>query len=395
MKKVLESEFQKEYKKLPQKSFFAPGRLNMIGEHIDYNGGLVMPCAITMGTYLLLAPNSDHLFRINSANFEESVEIPLASSYIKSGESWYNYPLGVIHFMMQDKCNLDGLDLLYYGNIPIGSGLSSSASIELVTAFALNDFFSLGYSLLELVLLSQRVENKFIGVSSGIMDQFAVAFGQKDKALLLNCNNLEYAVIDSHLDPYLLAIINTNKPRKLSASKYNERVGECALALKALQEELDLTYLCDIDSVAFQQYQYLITSETVRRRAQHVIEESERVKKAATALAGRDLTGFGKLMYESHDSLKMLYEVSGNELDAIVDYALTDKNVIGARMTGAGFGGCAIALVAKEGFQRFSAGLTVYYAAKIGYSPTIYSSEIGRGVCTWLSALPEIDHPDD
>jgi galactokinase len=270
--------------------------------------------------------------------------------------------------------------MLYYGDIPISSGLSSSASIEVVTAFMLNDLFNSEYTKLQLVQLGKQVENVFIGVNCGIMDQFAVAFGEKDKALMLNCDTLEYQAVNTNLGDYVLAIINTNKPRKLAESKYNERVQECQTALKALQQELDIQHLCDIDSNTFMQYQHLIKDSIVLKRAKHVIEENDRVKLAAKALAVGDLSAFGQLMYASHDSLKNLYEVTGKELDAIVEYSQTNPNVAGARMTGAGFGGCAIALVKENAFDTYSKEVAEYYTKKIGYAPSVYSSLIGDGV---------------
>jgi len=212
------------------------------------------------------------------------------------------------------------------------------------------------------------------------MDQFAVAFGEKDKALMLNCDSLEYKAVESNLSEYVLAIINTNKPRKLAESKYNERVEECQAALKALQQELDIQNLCDIDSAEFEKHKHLISDGIVLKRATHVVEENERVKLAAAALATGDLGEFGQLMYDSHNSLKNLYEVSGKELDAIVDYSKDNLDVAGARMTGAGFGGCAIALVKESGLDKFSKEVSEYYTTKIGYAPSVYSSLIGDGV---------------
>jgi galactokinase len=207
-----------------------------------------------------------------------------------------------------------------------------------------------------------------------------VAFGEKDKALLLNCDTLDYEPVNSNLNDYVLAIINTNKPRKLSESKYNERVQECETALTALKQELDINYLCDIDADTYKKYRHLIQDEIVAKRAQHVIEENDRVKLAAKALSNNDLAAFGQLMYASHASLRDLYEVSGKELDAVVEYSLTDPNVAGARMTGAGFGGCAIALVKGSQFNGFAEGMVNYYTQKIGYAPSVYSSLIGNGV---------------
>ena len=380
MKQKLKDEFKKIYNKEATSAYFSPGRVNLIGEHIDYNGGLVMPCAITFGTYLLLAPNNDNIFRFKSLNFDGVREIAIEKEYQKSGSGWHNYPLGVINCFLKDGHPVTGFDMLFYGDIPIGAGLSSSASIEIVTAFALNELLKCGYSKLDLVKLSKDVENNFIGLNSGIMDQFAVAFGEVNKALMLNCDTLAYKAVDSNLGDYILAIINTNKPRKLAESKYNERVTECAAALTALQQELDITHLCDIDAMTFNRYQHLITDEVVGKRAWHVIEENDRVKLAAKALSNNDLTGFGKLMFASHESLRDLYEVSGVELDTIVEYSKTDKNVAGARMTGAGFGGCAIALVKEEAFGSFSEKVIAYYTDKIGYAPSVYRSLIGTGV---------------
>jgi galactokinase len=380
MKQNLYGEFKKIFNKDAENAYFSPGRVNLIGEHIDYNGGLVMPCAITFGTYILAAANSENVFRFRSLNFDEQSDIPVQEGYTKTSETWFNYPLGVIDYFVKEHNNITGLDLLYYGNIPISSGLSSSASIEVATAYMLNDLFNCGYSKLELVQLSKEAENEFIGVNCGIMDQFAVAFGEKDKALMLNCDSLEYKAVDSNLGEYCLAIINTNKPRKLAESKYNERVSECQQALKALQQELDIQNLCDIDGDTFRKHQHLITDSTILKRATHVIDENDRVKLAATALETGDLGEFGQLMFASHDSLKNLYEVSGKELDAIAEYGKIDLNVAGARMTGAGFSGCGIALVKQSEFDQFAKGMTEYYVNKIGYACSVYLSAIGDGV---------------
>jgi galactokinase len=384
MKHGLPQKFNEIYHKEAQHAYFSPGRVNLIGEHIDYNGGLVMPCAITFGTYLLINPNQDNVFRFRSLNFDENPEIAIQDSYTKNGDGWFNFPLGVIDHFAKDGHKITGLDMLFFGDIPIGAGLSSSASIEVVMAYALNDLFNAGYSKLDLVKIAKSVENNFIGMNCGIMDQFAVAFGEKDKAIVLNCDTLKYDIVPSNLGNYVLAIINTNKSRKLVESKYNERVEECQTALKALNKELNIHYLCDIDTATFNQHKNLIIDEVVRKRAQHVVEENDRVKLAADALAANNLAEFGKLMYASHDSLRDLYEVSGKELDAVVEYAKTNPHVAGARMTGAGFGGCAIALVKEYQFDDFSKELADYYTDKIGYAPSVYQSLIGNGVGSLL-----------
>ncbi len=375
----LEQKFAEHYGKNPVAIYFAPGRVNLIGEHIDYNGGLVMPCAITLGTWLAIAPNSDGNHRMKSLNFEEQLTIEGNINHDKKGSLWVNYPLGIINEFLKDSKQISGFDFLYYGNIPIGSGLSSSASIEVATAFALNDLLDLGYDKLELVKMAKRVENDFIGLNSGIMDQFAVAFGEKDKAIVLDCDSLKYKMVDINLGNYVLAIINTNKPRELADSKYNERVEECQTALRLLNEEITLHNLCELTADKFALHSHLITDETILNRATHVVKENDRVHLAAKALNRGELTEFGKLMYASHESLKTLYEVSGSELDAVVDFCSSYEHVIGARMTGAGFGGCAIALLEKGFEEDFAKQLTDYYVAKIGYAAAIYISEIGNG----------------
>ena len=380
MEQQLTDRFTAQYHQKPVASYFAPGRVNLIGEHIDYNGGLVMPCAITAGTWLLMAPNNDGVIRFSSVNFEENESFSIQHSYQKTGHEWYNYPLGVFHELQKFDWLAGGLDLLYFGNIPIGSGLSSSASIEVLTAFALNDYFNLGHDKLELVKLSKRVENDFIGVNSGIMDQFAIAFGETDKAIVLNCDSLKYKIVECNLGDYVLAIINTNKTRKLEESKYNERVAECEEALSALQKEIKIENLCELTAEKFALHSHLIADENILRRATHVIKENDRVHLAAKALNAGELAEFGRLMYASHQSLKELYEVSGKELDAVVDFCYDYEHVIGARMTGAGFGGCAIALLKKGQEEDFAKHLTDSYVPKIGYPAAIYIHGIGNGV---------------
>ncbi|MFD0749552.1 galactokinase [Mucilaginibacter calamicampi] len=380
MNSDLSQKFVQIYQKEATNAFFAPGRINLIGEHTDYNGGLVLPCAIEFGTTVLTAPNNNNVLRLRSLNFDEFAEIPLQPGYAKNGDSWYNFPLGVADYFIRDGHKLQGLDMLYCGDVPISSGLSSSASIEVVTAYAFNELFNAGYSKLDLVKLSKAVENNFIGLNSGIMDQFAVTFGEKDKTMAINCDTLDYDLVNANLGDYILAVINTNKPRKLVESKYNERVEECSVALTALRQQLDIDDLCDIDLAAFTQNMHLIADQTILKRARHVVEENERVKQAINVLSKNNLAEFGQLMYASHDSLRNLYEVSGVELDTIVDYALTNPNVAGARMTGAGFGGCAIALVKKDSFDTFSNEVMAYYTSKIGYAPSVYQQRIGGGV---------------
>jgi galactokinase len=376
----IKEEFQKRFQKKPEHIFFSPGRVNLIGEHIDYNGGRVMPCAISLGTYLAVSKNTDKVFHFECLNFPETATFHLQSSYSKTGKEWFNYPLGVINCMLGEGHSLSGLDMLFYGNLPIGAGLSSSASIEVLTAYSLSELFQLNISKLNIALLSKKVENEFIGVNCGIMDQFAVTFGEKSKAILLNCDTLDYELLPFHTGDYVLAIINTNKTRTLADSKYNERFAQCGAALKALKKGIETKNLCDIDVPTFQSHKDLIGDSVLEKRALHVISENFRVNEAAKVLKENKLKEFGQLMFESHQSLKELYEVSGIELDTIVEFCKTYSDCIGARMTGAGFGGCAIALVKKDKLNNFEKKLIEYYKNRIGYEPSVFASEIGDGV---------------
>ena len=374
------NEFSSRFGKSPEHIFFCPGRVNLIGEHIDYNGGKVMPCAISLGTYLAISKNKDKLLRFHSLNFPETIELHLQENYSKTGKTWFNYPLGMINELIEDGNLISGLDMLFNGNLPIGAGLSSSASIEVLTGFALNQLFGMKISHKDIALMGKKVENEFIGVNSGIMDQFAVAMGKKDKAILLDCDSLDYEYLPFETGEYILAIINSNKQRTLADSKYNERFAECGKALKALKKELNVTHLCDIDLNTFEEHRHLIDDPVLQKRALHVISENFRVGEARDALKSNDHINFGKLMYASHRSLKDWYEVSGKELDTIVEFCKTYDDCIGARMTGAGFGGCAIALIKKNKFDDFSSKLSSYYQQKIGYKPEVFASEIGDGV---------------
>jgi galactokinase len=380
MMEELVKEFRNRFHKEPEHIFFCPGRVNLIGEHIDYNGGRVMPCAISLGTWLAVSKNTDKLLRFECLNFPEKANLHLQDSYSRTGKDWYNYPLGVVSELAQQGHSLSGMDMLFTGDLPIGSGLSSSASIEVLMGFALSEMFGLGISKKDIALLSKKVENEFIGVNCGIMDQFAVAMGKESHAILLNCDTVEHEYIPLQLGDYVLAIINTNKPRKLAESKYNERFMECGKALTALKKELPLQNLCGIAPDEFIVNRHLINDPVLEKRALHVITENQRVSQAANALQAHDLTGFGKLMYASHQSLQDLYEVSGKELDTIVEFCKNYGECAGARMTGAGFGGCAIALVKKKCFDDFAQKITAYYKERIGYEPGVFASLAGDGV---------------
>lgn len=380
MKEELRKNFSDVFGNEPEFVFFCPGRVNLIGEHIDYNGGKVMPCAISLGTYLAVSRNTDKVFRFRCLNFPETADLHLQASYSKTGKDWFNYPLGVINELLKDDAAISGLDMLFYGDLPIGAGLSSSASIEVLTAFALSSIFQLNIPKREIALLAKRVENEFIGVSCGIMDQFAVAMGKQNHAILLDCDSVEHEYLPFEIGDYVLAIINSNKQRTLADSKYNERFTECGAALKQLKKQVKAENLCDIDSRTFEENRSVIGDPVLTKRAEHVIRENERVKEAKKLLSAGNLVRFGELMYASHDSLKDLYEVSGKELDTIVDFCRSFDGCIGGRMTGAGFGGCAIALVRSDRFAAFREELPGYYQAKIGYPAEVFASAVGDGV---------------
>lgn len=380
MNHELIKEFRNRFQKEPEHLFFCPGRVNLIGEHIDYNGGRVMPCAISRGTFLAASRNTDKRFRFQCLDFPETADLHLQESYSRTGKQWFNYPLGVINHFIHSGHNLSGIDMLFSGNLPVGAGLSSSASIEVLTAYALNHLFHSGISLIDLALLSKKVENEFMGVNCGIMDQFAVAMGKKDKAIVLNCDTLEYEYIPFETKGYCLVIINTNKKRELVGSKYNERFAECGRALKAMKNEMEIKSLCELDLAEFERFRYLINEPTLEKRALHVVGENARVNDAAIALQTGDMEVFGKLMYASHQSLKELYEVTGKELDTIVEFCKSYSGCIGARMTGAGFGGCAIALVKGKNVEDFATQLSAHYKNEIGYTPDIFPAGAEDGV---------------
>jgi len=364
--------------------FHAPGRVNIIGEHIDYNGGYVLPCALDVGTYALVRQSSGGLMRFASLDFEGIAEVALDNVRYDAKYNWANYPLGVVHQMLQDPQGgkLTGFDVLFSGNIPQGAGLSSSASIEVVTATALNAIFGLGYEMMELAQLAQRAENQFCGVNCGIMDQFAVAMAKKDMAIYLNCDTLEHRHVPLELGDYGIVIMDTNKRRRLNESKYNERRAECEAALADMQTAPapahKISHLAHITPDDFGDGRW-ISCETNRKRARHVVSENHRVGLAVAALEARDLATLGDLLYRSHVSLRDDYEVSCTELDAIVEAAMAHPACIGARMTGAGFGGCAIALVRLDAVQDFMKQVAARYEGKIGYAPAMYVQASGDG----------------
>ncbi len=362
--------------------FQAPGRVNLIGEHTDYNGGAVFPAALTFGTTLLIAPRQDGKLRFASTNFPYSLEVSADDISYSEEHDWANYPKGIVWELAQHGVGLSqGYSFLYHGEIPNGAGLSSSASIEVVTAYALLTLEGQPTDTVDIARWSQHAENEYIGVKCGIMDQFAVANGRKDHAILLDCDTLDYKLVPFRSGDYKIVIGNTNKRRGLVDSKYNERRSECDQAVADLKAAFpDLTLLGQLTPAQFESQQHLIGNETVRRRARHVIEEIDRVKQSMNVLGQDDLAAFGKLMNASHDSLRDLYEVTGQELDAMVDAARQVPGVLGSRMTGAGFGGCTVSLVHRDSVESFKADVGREYEAKTGLRADFYVCDIGDGV---------------
>ena len=365
-----------------ESKFFSPGRVNLIGEHTDYNGGHVFPCAIHKGTYALVKKRDDKKFRMYSENFENLgiIEFLLDNLVNEKKHKWVNYPKGVVKMFIEAGYKIDsGFDVLFYGNIPNGSGLSSSASIEIVTSIILKDLYNLDIDMVEMVKLSQKAENQFIGVNSGIMDQFAVGMGKKDNAILLDCNTLKYSYAPVILKDEVLVIGNTNKKRGLADSKYNERRAECEEALKDLQKELDIQSLGELSIEEFNKSEKLIKNEINRKRAKHAVYENQRTIKAQKELMEGNLKEFGRLMNESHVSLRDNYEVTGIELDTMVEITWNQEGVIGSRMTGAGFGGCTISIVKKDAVDKFIANVGKEYKERVGLNADFYIVNIIDG----------------
>jgi galactokinase len=360
--------------------YFAPGRVNLIGEHTDYNGGFVLPCALQYGTYLLLRPRSDRRLMMASTNMPNREEYDMTKGFIRQPGNWISYPLGIFDQIAKTGADIPGFDMLYSGNIPDSAGLSSSASIEMVTAYALVSFLNLtSLEMTDLINMSKKSENEFIGVNCGIMDMFAVGMGAADHAIFLNCLTLEHKKIPFVLNGYTMIIGNTNKKRGLTDSKYNERVAECREALEALNPVLPAGSLGEIGFMQFYKVQNEISDERIRKRARHVISENQRVLNAVSSLMKGDIMQFGALMNASHESLRDNYEVTGFELDTMVEEAWKINGVIGSRMTGAGFGGCTVSLVRNDVVDRFIGEVGENYSKKTGIVPTFYIGEASDG----------------
>ncbi|MDO5423106.1 MAG: galactokinase [Eubacteriales bacterium] len=368
------------------RTYFAPGRVNLIGEHTDYNGGHVFPCALTIGTYLLARKRPDNKLRFYSMNFEKTgvIESTLEDLAPKTEKNWTSYPKGMIWtFNGKGYPITQGVDMVLYGNIPNGSGLSSSASVELATGVMLRDLF--GYENLtntDLALFGQYSENNYNGVNCGIMDQFAIAMGQKDQAIFLDTSDLSFQYAPIKLENAKIVIACSNKKRGLGDSKYNERRSECETALAEIQKVKDVPSLGALSIDEFEAVKDAIKDPVRLKRARHAVYENQRTIQAVEALKQNDIAKFGKLMNDSHVSLRDDYEVTGIELDTLVEEAWGCDGVIGSRMTGAGFGGCTVSIVETDAIDRFIQKVGDAYEKKIGYAADFYVVEIGDGAGT-------------
>ena len=363
--------------------FFAPGRVNLIGEHTDYNGGHVFPCALTIGTYAAVRIRDDKTANFYSMNFEDEGVISLdLDKELKPSDDlkWVNYPAGIIWAFAEKGMTVpSGFDVVLYGNIPNGSGLSSSASVEVLTGFILKSLFGFDVSNIDLAKIGQYSENRFNGVNCGIMDQFAIAMGKKDHAIFLDTATLQYEYAPIKLTGCKLVIACSNKKRGLGDSKYNERRAECEKALSEIRTLVDVQSLGELDEATFGKVEMLIKDDVRAKRARHAVYENRRTITAVQALKRENITLFGQLMNASHESLRDDYEVTGPELDALVDAARKQPGVIGSRMTGAGFGGCTVSIVKDDCVDSFIEKVGAEYLEKIGYAADFYVVEIGDG----------------
>ena len=363
--------------------YFSPGRVNLIGEHTDYNGGHVFPCALTLGTYGAARKREDNKIHFYSMNLNSFgvVEASLDDLTNKKEYNWANYPLGVVWaFKEKGHTITSGFDMVIWGNIPNGSGLSSSASLEVLTGVILTDLFEIkDLSMTDLALIGQYSENNFNGCNCGIMDQFAVAMGKKDHAIFLNTSDLSYEYAPCVLDGAKIVITNSKVKHSLVDSAYNDRRNECAAALKALQSELDIQALGDLTPEEFEAHKSLIKDEIQLQRAKHAVYENQRTIDAVTALKAGDIESFGKLMNQSHISLRDDYDVSCEEIDILVDLAWKIPGVLGSRITGGGFGGCTVSIVKDESIDTFIETIGKTYLEKVGHEAEFYTVDIGDG----------------
>ena len=378
----LKTAFQSTYGKEAERVFFSPGRVNLIGEHTDYNGGYVFPCALSFGTYLLIGKNEDKVLRFKSLNMPEVTELKLDQLTTPlPNNHWVNYPLGCIAQFIKKGINIEqGYDILIWGNVPAGAGLSSSAALEVVTAYAFNELLSTGFDRTQLALIGQASEHEFAGVNCGIMDQFASAQGKADHAIFLNCDTLEFELVPVKLDGIKVVISNTHSPHKLDSGAYNDRVAQCHLAVEQLRTvRPELKNLAELTEAEFKQIEHAITDPVAHRRARHVVGEVQRTTDAVKALQEGNIELFGKLMCQSHLSLRDDYEVTGLHLDTLAEEAWKIDGVIGSRMTGGGFGGCTVSLVKDEAIPVFIEKVGKAYEEKTGIKADFYIAQIGDG----------------
>ncbi|MEI6141969.1 MAG: galactokinase [Mariniphaga sp.] len=376
----LKAKFIEKFGEGEVSGYFSPGRVNLIGEHTDYNGGFVFPCALSFGIYCLVRKTDRKTVRFASLDMPFEAEVKVEDLNKAIGKEWVNYPIGVFAQFMKKGISFEqGADLLFYGDVPTGAGLSSSAALEVVTGVMINDIYGCGIDRVELAKMGQKAEHEYALVNCGIMDQFASAMGKKDHAIFLNCDTLSYDLVPVKLEGVKIVISNTNSPHKLDSGKYNERVAECQAAVKAIQPYQQINALGEISWEDFLKVEDKIENETVRRRARHVVSEIQRTTDAVKELKAGNLVKFGELMNGSHDSLRDDYEVTGLELDTMVEEGRKIAGVIGTRMTGGGFGGCTVSLVKDEAVETFIAEVGKNYQEKTGLKPVFYVAEIGDG----------------
>lgn len=371
--------FERLFNHPAQDLFTAAGRINVIGEHVDYCGGKVFPAALNLRCNVYGRKNGENVIRVAASDFKQVVELQIDKIGEYKSLKWGNYQAGVAYYLRESGTPLTGCDLLYDCTVPFGSGLSSSAAIEVSTAVALSEYAGAAYDKVQLALIAQRAENKYAGVNCGIMDQFASAMGKKDHAILLDCSNLEYEYVPLKLGEYCIVVANCNKPHNLVESKYNVRRHEVEVALKKIQEVKKIDELAQLSVEEFNEVKYLL-SGVVAKRAEHVVKECARVSEAVTALKRGDIVELGRLLNESHYSLRDLYEVTGKELDMLSSLARKEAGCLGSRMIGAGFGGCTISIVKKSAVEGFIRHVDRAYFDAIGYRASFYETSVEDGI---------------
>jgi len=384
----MQAAFEQAYGRKAEKLFFSPGRVNLIGEHTDYNGGCVFPCALSFGAWLLIAKNSENVLRFKSMNMPQEYSIPVSAISPQPDRAWCNYALGCIEIIgrRHPEAKLtSGYDLLYYGNVPAGAGLSSSAAMEVVTARAFTE--EMGWKdaddkkyRTELALIGQACEHEYAGVMCGIMDQFASAQGKKDHAIYLNCDTMEFEHVPVKLEGIKVVISNTHSPHHLDSGAYNDRVRQCKTAVEQISQVKPIKFLAELSEDDWKEVEGAITDPIAKKRARHVVGEVARTAAAVEALKRGEIAYFGELMTASHVSLRDDYEVTGPELDALAEAAWQVEGVLGSRMTGGGFGGCTVSLVKDEAIETFKAFVGAEYEKKTGLKADFYVAEIGDGV---------------